>query len=146
MFNIIMAKIRLILKSPMILFIYGLFSKWYIMITLAAVVVVFWVLKGLVATGIIGKAEKILFESLSNSKSIAQHCTPKILDLNEFWSCLANPPKYEATKEEIELEKAATELLDPETYKEEKDPYSEEESKAENNNQPQQSSSRQVSH
>ncbi len=126
MLNIFWLKLRILFRNPMVLFIYGILSKWYIAIVLTSIVVVYWVFKGLISTGILQASEKIVWTALSDAKSIAQHCTPKIARPSEAWECIGNPPKYKASKEEVELEKGLKAIADPATYGiEHKDPYEE---------------------
>lgn len=124
MLDTFIAKIKVIFKSPIIIFIYSMIINWYVMVMFTAVIVVFWVLKGLVGIGFIDKAQKVVFNSLQETKSVAKHCVPKIMNFSEFWYCLQNTPEYEATQEEKDLEKAVTNLLDFNESEEEKDPYS----------------------
>lgn len=91
---------KLIIANPMGAFVYGIIGKWYIMIMVAGLVVTFWVFKGLEQTGIMQSFEKILTEALDDTKSVAKNCTPKILNLGDFWECLSNPPKYEPSPDD----------------------------------------------
>ena len=134
MFEVILSKIKVILKSSIILFVYGILSKWYVAMTIAALVVTFWVFKGLQEAGVIQAAEKVVFKAFDESKAVAKHCMPKIANISEFWKCVENPPAYKPTEEEKKLEKGLTDLLNidgntekpTETKKEEiKDPYEE---------------------
>lgn len=109
----------------MVLFTYGIISKWYILVMVPAVVVTFWIFKGLTDAGILQAAEKIVVDALQESKSVAQHCVPKILNLGDFWECLQNPPSYTPSEEEVLFEKGAKDLLDFENYNRNKDPYAE---------------------
>lgn len=109
----------------MILFVYGIISKWYIMVMVSAVIVAYWVLQGLTQAGVLQAAEGVVSTALNDTKSVSRYCIPKITSLQDFWDCLQNPPKYEATPDEIHLEKAAKNLLDFEKYDQTKDPYSE---------------------
>ncbi|RTK93240.1 MAG: DUF2670 domain-containing protein [Rickettsiales bacterium] len=125
MFEIFLSKLKFLLKSPMVLFTYGIISKWYILVMVPAVVVTFWIFKGLTEAGILQTAEKIVVDALQDSKSVAQHCVPKILSFGDFWECLQNPPSYTPSKEEVLFEKGAKDLLDFENYNRNKDPYAE---------------------
>jgi hypothetical protein len=51
MLQMFLGKLKLLLKNPMVIFIYGIMAKWYIMIMVAAVVVTFWVFSGLKESG-----------------------------------------------------------------------------------------------
>ena len=125
MIDILFSKLKLLLKNPMILFIYGIIAKWYIMIMVAALVVTFWVFSGLKDTGFLDAAEKTVTEALDSVKAVSQHCVPKILSFGDFWECLENPPSYRPTKEEKALEEGLTDLLDISSYDQKKDPYAE---------------------
>lgn len=109
--------IQKLLKSPMAVFVYGILSKWYLMISVAAFIVVFWVFKGLSDTGILKQAETTVLDALSQTKSVARFCVPKILNLESFWHCLQDPPDYQE-EEEIgaiqELHKDSP--VDPDIY------------------------------
>jgi hypothetical protein len=90
---------RLIAANPMGIFLWGLIAKWYVMIAIASLVVLFWVAKGLEKIGFLDYMTNATVEVLETSKSVAQHCTtklgPSFNDLVNFWNCLGNPPKYE---------------------------------------------------
>lgn len=91
---------RLIVANPMGLFIYGIIGKWYILIAIAALVVTFWVFKGLEKSGVIASIEAVVVQALNETKSVAKNCTPKITNLSDFWLCLKDPPKYESSDED----------------------------------------------
>lgn len=94
---------RMIFKNPMTLFVYGIMTKWYIIVLVPAVVVVFWVFKGLSDIGVISYAENITTQVLEKSQAIAKHCIPKISNRTAFLSCIDNPPKYKASDDEKKL-------------------------------------------
>jgi hypothetical protein len=123
MLETFISKFKMLLNSPMVIFIYGIISKWYIMVMVPAIIVVFWVLKGLTSTGILPATEKIVTSALEDTKSVARYCVPKITNLPAFWQCLSRPPKYEPTKEEKEFESNAKALLNFDSYNQNKDPY-----------------------
>ena len=89
----------------------------------SAVIVVYWVLQGLTEAGVLQAAEKVVSTALSDTKSVARYCIPKITRLEDFWDCLQSPPRYEASPDEIHLEKTVKNLLDFEKYDQTKDPY-----------------------
>ncbi len=124
MFTAFLNKLKILLKNPMVVFIYGIISKWYVMIMVSALVVTFWVFKGLTDAGILQETEKIVSKALRDAKSVSRYCVPKIANLSDFWSCLENPPNYESTKEEQNFEENLNNLLDFNKYEEQKDPYS----------------------
>jgi len=78
----------------MAIFVYGILSKWYLLISVASIVVVFWVFKGLSDAGVLKKAETTVFDALNETKSVARYCVPKIMNFSSFWDCLQNPPRY----------------------------------------------------
>lgn len=123
MFAAILTKLKLLFQNPMVLFIYGIISQWYIMVVVTAVMVAYWVLHGLSGTGILEEAKKVVSKAFIETKSVAQHCTPKILTLGDFWDCLNNPPIYKQSKDEQNFENGLNDLLDFSNYNEETDPY-----------------------
>jgi len=100
--------LKRLISNPMSLFVYSILAKWYLMVTIAAIVVTFWVFKGLEQAGLFQYSSKVAIEALSNSKSIARYCTPKIGNIKDFWDCIQNPPTYEPTAEETSLEDELT--------------------------------------
>ncbi len=94
-----------LLSSPVSLFIYGILAKWYVMVSIATLVVTFWVFKGLEKSGALATAKNIVSEALEETKAIAKYCTPKITNPSLLWECLDNPPKYQPSAEEKALEK-----------------------------------------
>ncbi len=101
--NYIIDIIKKVLSNPMIVFVYGILSKWYILIFVSVVVVVFFVFKGLDEIGLIDKFTTVLSRSFYEVKAVAQNCTPKLLDFRDLWACLGNPGKYEPIPAEQEL-------------------------------------------
>lgn len=96
--------LKKLLTGPMGVFVYGILSKWYLMIAVSGVVVAFWVFKGLDKSGILQATEKVVTKALGDTKSVAKYCTPKILNLSEFWDCLENPPDYDPDESEKQLQ------------------------------------------
>lgn len=125
MFQAFLSKLKLLLNNPMVLFIYGILSKWYIMVMVTAIVVTFWVFKGLERTGILQASEQVVSKALSDTKSVAKNCTPLLNDFSALWSCLQNPPDYEADPEEKKFEQDLKSLLNFDNYNPQRDPYSE---------------------
>ncbi len=117
---------RGLLKNPLMLFVYGILSKWYITVIVTSVVVTFYVFKGLEEKGIINAAENVVFRALSDTKSVAKNCLPKILSFTELWQCLENPPEYKPSKEEELLQESLEKTLSPNQPKppSKTDPYS----------------------
>lgn len=91
----------------------------------AAVVVTFYVFKGLEERGIISATESVVFRALNDTKSVAKNCVPKILSFTELWQCLQNPPEYKPSKEEEQLQKTLERSLAPNQPKSpaKSDPY-----------------------
>jgi hypothetical protein len=125
MFALFLSKLKVLLKNPMVLFVYGIMSKWYIMVMVTAIVVTYWVFQGLTEAGILQESEKVVSRAFRDTKSVARYCVPKIGNLSDFWDCLENPPNYEKTKEENTFEKGLNNLLDLNSYQQSKDPYAE---------------------
>lgn len=124
MFALFLSKLKILLQNPMVIFVYGIISKWYIMVMIPALVVTFWVFKGLTDAGILQEAENVVSKALNDTKSIARHCVPKIANLRAFWDCIENPPRYEPTTDEQNLENSFKDLLDIKNYNtNEEDPY-----------------------
>lgn len=94
---------RLMTANPMGMFIYGIITKWYLMITVAAVVVTFWVFKGLDKAGVLVATEQVVSKALSASESVAKYCVPQITKLEDFWHCLNNTPEYTPEADEKSL-------------------------------------------
>jgi hypothetical protein len=103
--------LKKLMSGPMFVFVYGILSKWYLMIAMAGLVVTFWVFKGLDEAGVLKATEEIVTKALSDTKAIARYCVPKINNISTFWSCLDNPPAYEKTDEEKSLEEGITKDL-----------------------------------
>ncbi|MDG1436484.1 MAG: DUF2670 domain-containing protein [Rickettsiaceae bacterium] len=123
MFAAFLSKLKVLLQNPVVVLVYGILSKWYIMVVITSVMVTFWVLKGLTDAGVMEIAENTVFNAFRDTKAVAQHCTPKILNLGDFWECLKNPPTYEKSKDEEKLESGLDDLLNFNKYDESKDPY-----------------------
>ena len=78
MFDSFIGKFKVLFKSPFTVFVYGILSKWFVTIFITGIVVAYWVFKGLSDSGILKKAEDIVFDALIQTKSVAQYCIPKI--------------------------------------------------------------------
>jgi hypothetical protein len=91
------------LSNPMGIFVYGILSKWYAMVMIATIIITFWVFKGLEKAGVIDAINLQLQTGFEEAKSVAQHCTPLIMNLNEMWSCVQNPPAYVPTIDDSAL-------------------------------------------
>ena len=85
------AIVRRLFSNPLITFIYSILSEWYLIVAVGSLIVTYWVFKGLKDVGVIDKAQTILVQAVEESKGIAKNCTPRILDLADFWNCLSDP-------------------------------------------------------
>lgn len=108
---------RLIAANPMGIFLWGLITKWYLMIAIASLIVLFYVAKGLQQIGFIDYFTKTTVEILDTSKAIAQNCTTKLgpdwNHLVSFWNCLSDPGEYEVREGtgEEQLQKGMERLI-----------------------------------
>ena len=124
--------IRAIMANPMGIFVYSILSKWYIVVMIPAVVVTFWVFKGLEKTGILEAALKRVTLHLNETKAVAKYCTPLLLNRDALWDCLQNTPSYTADEDEKDLQDKANKILEPLSPSKEKptnnyrNPYNEE--------------------
>ena len=121
-----LGKFKVLFKSPMTIFVYSILSKWFITIFVTALVVAYWVFKGLSDAGIIQKAEEVVFDAFTQTKSVAQYCIPKIAHLGNFWDCLQDPPAYVPSNEEAKLEESMKRIMDPMNSNRPQDPYNNE--------------------
>ncbi|XVN43443.1 MAG: DUF2670 domain-containing protein [Candidatus Rickettsia vulgarisii] len=89
--------------NPMRVFLWGIIGKWYVMIIITSLVVLFWVTKGLKDIGFIDYVTDSVEEILDTTKGAAQNCIPKLGPnwdhLVRFWHCLGNPPQYVPNEE-----------------------------------------------
>jgi len=76
------------MANPMGIFIYGILSKWYIMVMIAVISVTFWVFKGLEQAGVIDAITKELKYGFREAQAVAQKCTPLIVNLPAMWDCI----------------------------------------------------------
>lgn len=77
-----------LLKNPKVLFLHAFFTKWYIMMMVPAIVAAYFVISGLEEAGVIRKLEEMVRYHLMQAVYTARECTPKIVNLKEFISCL----------------------------------------------------------
>jgi hypothetical protein len=91
------------LSNPMGIFVYGILSKWYAMVMIATIIITFWVFKGLEKAGVIDAVNLQLKTGFEEAKSVAQNCTPLIMNLNDMWHCVQNPPPYVPTIDDLSL-------------------------------------------
>ncbi|XVN41237.1 MAG: DUF2670 domain-containing protein [Rickettsia endosymbiont of Argas persicus] len=108
---------RLIAANPMGVFLWGIITKWYLMIAVASLIVLFYVVKGLEKISFIKYFTDSTVEVLDTSKAVAQNCIIKLGpnwdSLVNFWNCLSNPGQYEVREgtEEEELQKGLDKLI-----------------------------------
>ena len=103
--------IRAIIANPIGIFIYCIIANWYFIVMVPAVIVTFWVFKGLEKSGVLDIAQKNITQHLNETKAVAKYCTPLILDLKALWHCIENTPKYEADEDEKDLQQKADTIL-----------------------------------
>lgn len=101
-----------VMSNPIGIFISSILAKWYVVVMFSSVIVAYWVLKGLEQAGVLAAFQGTLIDALYNSKSIAQYCTPLIMDLKATWNCISNPPAYQPTADESSLQKMMNNILD----------------------------------
>lgn len=102
---------KALMKSPISFFVYGIMSKWYLMVMLSTIMVTFWVFKGLEKSGVLDATQKVVSKGLADCKSVAQNCTPLMMDLSAMWECIKNPPEYKQTTDEKNMENDTNELM-----------------------------------
>jgi hypothetical protein len=82
------------LSNPMGIFVYGILTKWYAIIMIATIIVTYWVFKGLEKAGVLDLIDRRVKSSLIEVQAVAQNCTPLIMNLQDMWNCVQNPPPY----------------------------------------------------
>ncbi len=114
-FQYIINLIVKIFKNPMVLFIYGIISKWYVLVFVSTIAVTFWVFKGLNDLGLLDRFTHFLIEHFTIVKAVAKNCTPLIQDIGYLWDCLGDPGSYEPSQDEKDLEKILTDGIVPDS-------------------------------
>ena len=84
------SKIFEFLRSAKGSWIYGLFSKWYVLVAIPAVLVTYNVLKALSDNGVLGSMYKTVENVLSNLVRLSITCPSKITHLDAFFHCLGS--------------------------------------------------------
>ncbi len=120
----------IVMNNPIGLFIRMVLTKWSLIIILPSIMVTYWVLLGLHNVGVLNKTFTVISYGLSQTKAVAQNCTPKILDLKALWSCIESPGMYINHPAEMELHRRLRVLENPEEIHrymapDIRDPYSE---------------------
>jgi hypothetical protein len=106
-FSWIFNKLSLAIRAnPIGIFVYSILAKWSIVVVIAGSLIVYSVFSKLKQIGVVDSAFNVLVQNLNVSKAIAQNCTPKIINIQSFWSCLADPGEYK----EVEGEKTLNDL------------------------------------
>jgi hypothetical protein len=75
-------------KSPASLFLKGLMLKWYILVMVPAVTAAYYFFSHLEKMGVLDKVYNFIEYQLGMIVRITQECTPKILDISAYISCL----------------------------------------------------------
>ncbi len=107
------------MANPMGMFVYGILSKWYILVMVATISVTFWVFKGLEQAGVIDVITNELKYAFRESQAVAQKCVPKIMNLGEMWDCIQHTSgaDYVQSDDEKALSNALQhDLQDSETH------------------------------
>lgn len=68
-----------------------IFKKWYLLVTIPAIVSLYWVLHGLEQAGILDRAENFISHHLEVVVDVSKYCTPHILNRQKFLECLDDP-------------------------------------------------------
>lgn len=84
----------ILMNNPIGLFIRVIITKLSLIVFVPALMVTYWVLTGLQNAGVLDAAFRTIGRGLLETKAVAQHCTPKILNLSALWACLENPGQY----------------------------------------------------
>jgi hypothetical protein len=95
-------------KNPLVLFIYSILAKWYLIIIASSLIVTYYVLDGLKQAGVLAEVQNLLVKSIDETKAVAKNCLPRIRNLKEFWRCLNDPAnaRYVPSPYDQELKKA----------------------------------------
>lgn len=76
------------MANPMGIFVYGILSKWYIIVMIATISVTFWVFKGLEKAGVLDAMQKEVSYGFLQAQAVAQRCVPLIVDIPKMWDCI----------------------------------------------------------
>lgn len=106
------------IANPMGIFVYGILSKWYVLVMIATVSVTFWVFKGLEEAGVIDSITKELKYGFLEAQAIAQQCSHKIVNLPEMWDCIerTSGEDFRPNDDEKSLRNTLTQDLENEEY------------------------------
>jgi len=102
------------MANPMGVFVYGILSKWYVMVMIAVISVTFWVFKGLEQAGVIDAITKELKYGFREAQAVSQKCIPLIVNLPEMWNCIQHTSgnDYAPNEDEVALTKTLQHDLD----------------------------------
>jgi hypothetical protein len=96
--------------------IFGLlkaFAHWYFLMVVLALIVLYRLFKALKDTGIYGKFETIVYETIESVLYISGTCFPKIGDYKEFIECILDPVVLSPPKQGISEVPNMLELILP---------------------------------
>ncbi len=97
----------LIATNPMGMFLWGIIAKWYLLIAIPLLVITFWTMKGFEQIGLLNFITTETVKILATTKAIAQNCIPTLgargvdstsQNLQNFWTCVGDPPAYDVNK------------------------------------------------
>lgn len=71
-----------------------IFKKWYLLVTVPAIVSLYWVLHGLDQAGVLDSAEHFISYQLEIIMDVSKNCTPHILNKTKFGECLEDPSAF----------------------------------------------------
>ncbi|MFN7038294.1 MAG: DUF2670 domain-containing protein [Alphaproteobacteria bacterium] len=80
--------LRKLLTSAKTVFIYGILTKWYLLIAIPAFWATYYFLHEFEKTGIPSRIRYFIGRHLEMLVGIAKKCTPHIGDLSNFYNCL----------------------------------------------------------
>jgi hypothetical protein len=76
------------MKTPQALFIWGIITKWYIMILVPTIIATYYVFSGLQSSGVLQIIENFTISKLQLVTRITRDCTPLILNLKQLFRCI----------------------------------------------------------
>ncbi len=83
-----------VMQNPVLSVILGFIGPWFIIILTSFTVILYWVIQGVNESGLNKIALDRFTKATYELKGVAQHCTPKILNIQEFFYCLKDTPEY----------------------------------------------------
>jgi hypothetical protein len=88
MFQVVFGFLKSLFGSKESMFIFSILFNWYFIIMSTAMLTTYYFFKGLSDSGVLKKLQDFIFPILYSTVNIARECTPEILNLNEFFSCV----------------------------------------------------------